>query len=209
MVLGQEERRMKAIGQNTMQAVPAMIWRLLFAVAFVYAGCGERGLRSTGRDAAQGGSTSPSGGRGGSGGTETGGVEDASSAGGAGASSTGETVVATGGVAFQGGNTSAGQDGGATDGETVATSDALCQLADFWDAIRQGRCSGDPFCFCYSSPADGRTSLGVVYLDGEGRAVDNTGLYGTWKQAWLDALANQRWPCLANQHISYSCSLPG
>jgi hypothetical protein len=49
--------------------------------------------------------------------------------------------------------------------------------------------------------------LGVVKVDSEGHIVDNTLWSGASKQAWLDSLANQSWPCLAGQDVPYDCSV--
>jgi len=74
-------------------------------------------------------------------------------------------------------------------------------------AITSAICGPKPrFCVCFPAP-DGSAVAGVVYLDGEGRVVDNTMLFGTNKQAWLDGLANESWLCLADHSVLYSCSI--
>jgi len=232
---------MKVVIRNTMEQAGLAGWQLLLALAVFLTGCGGRGLRNIGGDAAV-----ASGGGGGTGGTETGGVGGVSSASstgrtggttaqggsggaavrggsestggvgdafsGGGASSTGGTGGGTGSPASQGGSGGGGQDGGAPDGETMASSpDALCQPADLWDAITSAMCGPRPvFCVCYPTPDGGGGAIqGVVNLDSEGRVVDNTRLSGANRQAWLDALANERWSCLADQAVPYSCSVGG
>jgi hypothetical protein len=46
-----------------------------------------------------------------------------------------------------------------------------------------------------------------VVVDGEGKVIDNSIPFGTadGKQAWLDSLADYRWPCLAGQKLFFSC----
>lgn len=62
-----------------------------------------------------------------------------------------------------------------------------------------------------SVPGPDETSRrrGAVVFDGEGRVIDNTGLLGAKKQAWLDELGDQRWICWANETIGYQCRLGG
>jgi hypothetical protein len=83
-----------------------------------------------------------------------------------------------------------------------------CDPATLWRAI--GAPGG--FLVCRAAPPNldptqkpgpGR---GAVVLDADGRVIDNTGLDGATKQAWLDELAAQRWPCLAGQTLGYACS---
>jgi hypothetical protein len=44
-------------------------------------------------------------------------------------------------------------------------------------------------------------------VDGEGKVIDNSIPFDTpdKKQAWLDSLADYRWPCLAGQTIFFFC----
>lgn len=49
---------------------------------------------------------------------------------------------------------------------------------------------------------------GAIVLDEDGRVVDITGRSGDAKQLWLDRLADQRWPCLADKTIGYQCASP-
>jgi hypothetical protein len=60
-------------------------------------------------------------------------------------------------------------------------------------------------------PADAFGVTGNLVFDGDGRLLDDTGYPGTevQKQAWLDSLAQQRWPCWAGQTIAYQCISQG
>ena len=132
---------------------------------------------------------------------------------------TGTTGGSTGivNVTSQGGSTSTGQDGAVTDGQTTASPDALCQPEVLSNAIEFAMCGSlSSFCICYLvTPLpvpDGAvidSNAFDVIVDSEGRVVDNTGLYGTAKQAWLDSLADDRWPCLAGQTIQYIVEIGG
>jgi hypothetical protein len=53
---------------------------------------------------------------------------------------------------------------------------------------------------------------GPVVLDCDGRAIEllslpsQTRLFtGDARQAWLDSLANDRWPCFAGQSVQFTC----
>jgi hypothetical protein len=67
----------------------------------------------------------------------------------------------------------------------------------------------NPLMQCWLFTDGGFTSFGEVTLDGEGRVVDNTRLSAAKKQNWLDGLANDRWPCLADRTLSYTCASAG
>jgi hypothetical protein len=52
-----------------------------------------------------------------------------------------------------------------------------------------------------------KPDTGHIVLDGEGRVIDNT-IFApaeSSKQAWLDSLADYRWPCLAGESIPFTC----
>lgn len=202
---------MKAIIRNTMHSAVSATWQVLLVVVVLSAGCGTRGLASGRGDAAVasgggGGRGGGASGGGGTGGAIGGGFGGSSSSGGA--SGAGGTGGAIGGETSQGGGTGGGQDGESTDGETITSPDALCEPTSFWDAIRVTICGPRPLSTCFCSPTpEGEIPLGVVSVDSEGHIVDNTMLSGTNKQAWLDSLANQSWPCLAGQAVRYSCDV--
>jgi hypothetical protein len=50
---------------------------------------------------------------------------------------------------------------------------------------------------------------GEVVFDAEGGVADITSLVGDEKQMWLGCLRDQRWPCLANHTVGYSCEPRG
>jgi len=96
-------------------------------------------------------------------------------------------------------DTAAPQSGDAPD--TLCDTDALAKQ------VAHGL--GAAFCDLVSSPDDGTT---LVVLDGEGRAINlvrlpdrQPVLTGSSLQAWLDSVANMRWPCLAGQEVAFSC----
>lgn len=77
-----------------------------------------------------------------------------------------------------------------------------------WDAIRRGAV-GLGECTVEDPPPTGAMvtrSLGAIAFDEDGRVVDNTGLMGAEKEAWLDALGGKRWPCFAGTTIGYRCT---
>ena len=125
----------------------------------------------------------------------------------------GGTQVALGTGGATSSTTTPGGDAGvaSTDGASRAPTDAACQTGVLWDAISRG--AG---VIGYCNPVaildngsliwgDAGSFRGYVVLDDTGRVVDNSGLVGEDKQAWLDGLSNQRWPCLAGYTIVYSC----
>jgi len=84
----------------------------------------------------------------------------------------------------------------------------ICDAATLWRDIG----TADGYLVCRPAnpnldPAEKRgPGRGAVVLDGDGRVIDNTGLDGDAKQAWLAQLADQRWPCMAGETLGYSCS---
>jgi hypothetical protein len=197
---------MKATGRRPMQPSASKIgcWTVLFAITVAVPGCGGKtqqdGSSSTsGRNSvdAAGGVSSSFGGR----------------------PATG-TAVDAGGVTFQSGgsggdipiNTDVSITGGRTSqaGSAGVGQEGSCDGAALTIAIINGAVGGLGNC-TYLPANDGSGQVGrlrgAVVLDGEGRVVDNTGLTGASKQAWLDALANQRWSCYAGQTLQYLCSV--
>jgi hypothetical protein len=53
----------------------------------------------------------------------------------------------------------------------------------------------------------GHVDEGEIVLDSDGLVIDNTGYYldAADKQVWLNSVADDRWPCLADQSLRYSC----
>lgn len=125
----------------------------------------------------------------------------------------GGTQVAQGTGGTTSSMTAPGGDAGvaSTDDASRATRDGACQTGVLWDAISRG--AG---VIGYCNPVaildngsliwgDAGSFRGYVVIDDTGRVVDNSGLVGEDKQAWLDGVSNQRWPCLAGYTIVYDC----
>ena len=108
-------------------------------------------------------------------------------------------------LASQGGSGSSGQDGGVTDGEILSSPDALCDDTLIWEALTIYVGGGSP---CSPRPVpDGLPSCKVVF-DSEGRVIDIMG-FGVSRTEAVEALACDRWPCLAGQTIPYFCEIDG
>jgi hypothetical protein len=174
----------------------------ILAAAFLMA-CGGNGMRATGRDAGQGGSGVSRSGAGGIVGT-----------GGISANLSGD--MSQGGVPSQGG--SPGSDIGATVVDTVfeicgcgSSSDSSCDQSKLWDEVAYSASLVFHDVYCGEIPDPGPDGGiydgGYVVLDGEGRVIDNTifGSADSRRQAWLDSLADYRWPCLAGERIPFAC----
>jgi hypothetical protein len=150
---------------------------------------------------------------GGAGGTATGGSLDSSGGGtgpggAAGASSTRGTGGATGGAMSLDGSPGDVQDGRAAEGVADAPPYG-CDDQLLWYALASGAGVGAGYC-CpvlpeYDLQGGFVRTTGYIVFDGDGRVVDNTGLSGAGKQAWLDGLATMRWPCFAGQTMQYMC----
>jgi radical SAM superfamily enzyme YgiQ (UPF0313 family) len=95
------------------------------------------------------------------------------------------------------------------DGVGSGTFDGLCDLekagASVAAAVQSERCDVVPT-KDYASDA--------VVVDGEGRFVEllnvvsgTPALTGAARQAWLNSVANDRWPCLAGQTVYFSCMM--
>lgn len=115
-------------------------------------------------------------------------------------------------VTPEGGNTSVSQDGAVTDGEIIASPDALLCEYSFDQALADAMGLWG-WCNLTASLPDGGM-LGSIYsgeivFDSEGRVVDITGLSSGSKQAILASLANEIWPCLAGQTVQYYCDSAG
>jgi methylmalonyl-CoA mutase cobalamin-binding subunit len=94
----------------------------------------------------------------------------------------------------------------AADGGQDEPVDASCEVYTLEDAVNQ--VTG---CQAVVDPSHG--SYAVV-IDCEGRAVEllrlpdqTPALSGDARQAWLDSLANDRWPCFAGQSIQFRCQV--
>ncbi len=104
-------------------------------------------------------------------------------------------------AAGEGGSTggfagSSGQAGGATEG---------CEVSEFWYRVKGpvgfvlGQCNPE-ICTIFD-----RTVLGSVTLDAAGAVVLNTALSEADEEAWIEEMADRRWPCLAGQTMEYCC----
>jgi hypothetical protein len=218
---------MKIVSRKDMESTAFESASLFLVMAVLLIGCAGGGLRGSGMDSASGEGGSSLGGDVGLGGTSTGGVGGVSLVGGAsgagqtkggsgghfslggpsagvgGASlaggASGAGPAPSGGAVSQGGETVTSQGGRASDGAVPASPDAPCDTAALWAAITY---RPNPFTSCFPT-RDGDRWWWEVVLD------DNTGLLGAGKQAWLDSLANERWPCLAGQTLRYTCETAG
>ena len=163
----------------------------LAAMSVVFANCGGQSQSSVTSTSPIGGST----------------VQTQNSSGGhvltGGTTSTGSTVH------DQNGGGGSGSTGGTTNGGTSASS---CDQSPLWNAVRYqavgpaGQCwvvnACSSVCDAGSSPSDG-----AIVIDSQGYVIDNTGIAGAAKQAWIASLASQNWPCLAGQTITYACTV--
>lgn len=94
------------------------------------------------------------------------------------------------------------------DGGLSPSPDGACDVIALQTAV--SRATGWPC--TQGSPASDLAY--AVVVDCDGRAVellkmsDNTPLLsGDARQAWLDSLANDRWPCFAGQSVQFSCMI--
>jgi hypothetical protein len=92
------------------------------------------------------------------------------------------------------------------DGGQSASIDGACDVNTLRNAV-----SNAADLSCYESSTKGFLTYAVV-IDCEGRAIellrltDQTPLLsGDVRQAWLDSLANDRWPCYAGQSVQFTC----
>jgi hypothetical protein len=99
-------------------------------------------------------------------------------------------------------------DGDGGQNPSLDSVDALCDVDPLRNAV--SRAVGWT---CGVGPSTGDLAYAVV-IDCEGRATDLLSLpdqkpllSGDARQAWLDSLANDRWPCFAGQSIQFSCMI--
>lgn len=98
------------------------------------------------------------------------------------------------------------------DGVGSGTVDALCDLYKASVSVSEGTEPLGLSC-SLSTQSDFDANYAVV-VDGEGRFVEllrmpagTPALTGSARQAWLDSVANDRWPCLAGQTVFFSCQI--
>ena len=129
-------------------------------------------------------------------------------AGGAGGSGAGESGAGGSGVSPDSGvHQDAADASGDLSPSDGSSTDALCDTDSLWSAVADAALGVARLGFC--APAGTASPYGQIALDSTGRVVDNTGTTyqsTSSKQAWLDSLANDRWPCLAGQTIPYQCA---
>jgi hypothetical protein len=165
--------------------------------------CGGKSdsLTSSGGSAQSGGLGGSAGGgdagspamRGGSGGTITNGGEVTS-----GATATSGGTVGGGISVTSGGLRSTGGDAGA------GGADDSCDPVALWQAIVRASV-GFGTCEEAEVPTSPDRLRGAIVIDNAGRVVDNTGLSGDEKEAWLAMLSSRRWLCLADRSLGYKC----
>jgi hypothetical protein len=98
------------------------------------------------------------------------------------------------------------------DGAQTSLADGSCESYTLQEAVRPYTC-GTALITRWDQPGlYHQPGLYAVMIDCEGRAVellnmeDQTPLLsGDARQAWLDSVANDRWPCLAGQTIQFMC----
>ncbi len=118
-----------------------------------------------------------------------------------------ETGGATGAAAAQGGFAALIEvGGGATGGsESGVGGDAgTCGVNALMRAIETPALLSCHEVTPTSDPLPG-WRRGAIVIDDDGRIVDNTRIRDDEKQQWLDSFADQRFPCLAGQTITYEC----
>ena len=94
----------------------------------------------------------------------------------------------------------------ALDGDQTRSVDGSCDPYPLQEAVGRYACATGPLIhWDQAGPY-------AVVVDCEGRAVELLNienqtplLTGLARQAWLDAVANDRWPCLAGQTIQFMC----
>jgi hypothetical protein len=132
----------------------------------------------------------------------------------------GGTALATGGVAYDGGDNITVSLGGAADeygcpspgaGAAGAEEESCDGDALLFTAIVDGATGGLGGCQFVPPPGPAEKFAGIhgaVIIDSTGRVIDNTGLLAGYKQTWFDQLCNRRWPCLAGMTLYYECTNP-
>jgi anaerobic magnesium-protoporphyrin IX monomethyl ester cyclase len=98
----------------------------------------------------------------------------------------------------------------AADGGWSGAVDGLCDVTGLEQAVKRGTSSMS--CSQYSWLPSGEGY--AVVIDCEGRVVELLSPYqrtplltGAARQAWLDSLANDRWPCFAGQSVQFTCMI--
>jgi hypothetical protein len=167
--------------------------------------CGGTGMRVTGRNGGEVGVGVPIGGA-------------------AGIADTDGTAGNISGIASQGGTTSKGGSSGSTlNPPTIdagiaicgcgSSSNSSCDRSMLWNALNSAAVLTGYGHDCAEIPAPDPTpnpstvSSVNVRVDSNGKVIDSSIPFNTVseKQAWLDSLADYRWPCLAGQTLFFYC----
>jgi hypothetical protein len=92
------------------------------------------------------------------------------------------------------------------------TSDADCDTRSLGRQV--AKATGSDTCDLVGSSGTPPSPSHLVVLDGDGRPIDlltlpdrRPALTGSARQAWLDAVSNMRWPCLAGQEAAFACTM--
>lgn len=123
----------------------------------------------------------------------------------AGDTTTGGTSTEDSGATSAG---TAGKNGGSQTGGEVPVAGGGgdgddCDEYSFWRALRERVTGG--FADCDRHCEDWQTP-GSVTFDSEGRIVDFVSTLSAVSEAdWIESMASERWPCLADQTIEYCC----
>ena len=95
-----------------------------------------------------------------------------------------------------------GAEGGAAGGGDDCNEFWLWYTVTEAAVLRLGECGPS------AELCNGSAAWGVVVFDREGRATDITGVETAREEEWIQEVAGERWPCLADQTVEYCC-LPG
>ena len=114
---------------------------------------------------------------------------------GGGSGGDGQMVPGAGGVPSGGQGAKGGAAGGGDE----------CNEFGFWYTVTEAAVSRLGECGPSSELCSRTSPWGVVVFDSEGRATDITGIEPAREEEWLQDIAGERWPCLADQTVEYCC----
>ena len=172
-------------------------WQLVLLVGAMAFGCGADTI----------GDSEPAVGAGGSstGGTDSAGASAGTSDAGAAGTADSGGASTTGGQAPTGGGTPSGGQSAEAGG---AGGEDECDTGLLWETVtRNNGVIGA--CFPWNCGYSGYLLPGAIRFDAEGRVTDVTGLYPEeWAtDEWQQFIADNRWPCYANQTLAYCCQV--
>jgi hypothetical protein len=144
------------------------------------------------------------------GGSEAGGTSSASGGDEFGGSPVGGGTATTGGSGAEAGASGGAPTGGSQSGGESSEAGGVgggdgCNETLLWYTVAHVAVGGLGTC----GPSDcqiGSAFWGTVTFDSEGRAIDFTGPIPEYEDEWMQEVAGERWPCLANQTVRYCCS---